>query len=183
MATPTLTRNGWPLIHDTRTTGPLPRLRKWNLPGTDRYFVVRDGAVGFLLVHAALVFHRKVERLDLRSDVWDEWGYAPRNVREGDVPSEHHAGAAIDVNATRHPMGVPVSQTFTAKQLRTIRFRLRVYRGCVEWGGFWSRPDGMHYQAARGLKACERVARLLCRFPYGREILKANPGARAVIFS
>lgn len=181
-ATSARTVNGWAVLTST-TTGPLPRLRKWFVPGTDRHFLLRDGAAGFLLMHVLLFFHERVERLDL--GIWDEWGYAVRPVRGQTTGYSNHAGAvAADANATRHPIGVPVDQTFTATQQRKIRWRLRLYRGLIIWGGRWSRPDGMHFElAAVELAAVERLARLLMRTPRGRRILNANPGAEKVIKS
>lgn len=176
--------NGWPLLGGG-TDGPLPRLRKWVVPtpGTpgDRHLYLRDGSAGFLLVHLAVWFHERVERLDL--GVWDEWGYAPRPVRGGTSPSNHASGTAMDLNATRHPMGVPVARTFTPAQLRAIRQRVKLYGGRIDWGGEWSRPDGMHFELAPGttLDGVERRARQLIDSPRGERVLAANPGALAII--
>lgn len=178
------TVNGWPVL-DGDTDGPLPRLRKWIIPGTDRYFLLRDGSLGFVLAHVILWFHEKVERLDLASDVWDEWGYALRPVRGQTTGYSNHAGGvAADVNATRHPMGVAIERTFTAEQIRRIRRRLRLYAGLVIWGGAWSRPDGMHFEIARTtLRRVEVLARVLMKTRRGRRILAANPGAKRAILS
>lgn len=174
--------NGWPLL-SSGTTGPLPRLRQWQVPGTGRHLYLRDGAAGFLLIHLALWFHERVERLDL--GVWDEWGWAPRPIRGGTAPSNHGSGTAADLNATRHPMGVPTYKTFTRSQARRIRRRLKLYRALIDWGGDWSHPDAMHFELAPGtrLARVERVARLLTKTPRGRRVLAANPGALAVINS
>lgn len=176
------TVNGWPVL-DSDTTGPLPRLRKWVIPGTDRHLLLRDGSCGFLLVHLALWFHEKIERLDL--GIWDEWGHAVRPVRGQTTGYSNHAGGvAADLNATRHPLGVSVTRTFTATQVRKIRRRMRVYLGAVIWGGTWSRPDGMHFELApTTLAAVERRARALMLTQRGRRILAANPGAREAILS
>lgn len=177
------TVNGWTVLTSNRTTGSLPRLRKWIIPGTGRHLFLRDGSAGFLLVHLALWFHERVERLDL--GVWDEWGWAVRPIRGQTTGFSNHAGGvAADLNATRHPIGVPTARTFTDKQRAAIRRRLRLYRGLVVWGGGWSRPDAMHFELGRvSLGRVERVARVLMRSPRGRRILAANPGARQVIQS
>lgn len=178
--------NGWAVL-DSSTTGPLPRLRKWNVPtppdGPARHLNLRDGSAGFVLVHLALWFHEKVERLD--TGQWDEWGWASRPIRGGTAISNHASGTAEDLNATRHPLGVPISRTFTPRQVRMIRRRLRRYRGVIHWGGNWSRPDGMHFEIAPGttLAEAERVARRLVRSRRGRKVLEANPGALHVIRS
>lgn len=184
------TVNGWPVL-DGSTDGSLPRLRKWIIPGTDRHFLLRDGAIGFVIVHMLLFIHEKVERLNVNA-IWDEWGYALRPVRgQTSGYSNHAGGGAADFNATLHPLGVAIAATFTALQIRRIRWRLRFYRGLLIWGGDWSRPDGMHIEAAgpnsskpKQLKDFEWFARkVLMRTKRGKAILKANPGAERVIRS
>lgn len=160
-------------------------LRKWIVPSTGRHLVLRDGSAGFLLVYLAVMFHRTVERLNITGQEWDEWGYANRPVRgSGTTISNHASGTAEDLNATLHPLGVPITRTFTAKQIRRIRRILRwPLMNTLAWGGEWSRPDGMHFELRVPLARAERVARLLIYTPIGRRIIKANPGARKVIFS
>lgn len=177
-------QNGYPVLETNRTDGTLPRLRRWVIPGTGRYLYLRDGSVGFVLVHLALWFHERIERLDL--GVWDDWGWAVRPVRgQASGYSNHAAGAAADLNATRHPRGVPVASTFTGRQLRAIRLRLMVYAGVIRWGGdyAYSEPDGMHFEVIKPLAVVEKLARRLMRTPRGRRILAANPGAADVIRS
>lgn len=177
-------QNGYTAFTHARTTGELPRLRRWVVPGTDRHLILRDGSVGFLLVHLALWFHQRVERLDV--GVWDEWGWAFRPIRgTSSTLSNHSSGTAADLNATRHPLGVPIARTFTPRQVRMIRRRVRwLFRRLIVWGGDWNRPDGMHFElAAVELQRAERLARFLMRTPRGRRVLRANPDARAVILS
>lgn len=176
--------NGWVVLTSSRTTGRLPRLRKWIIPGTHRHLLIRDGSAGFPLAHLALWFHEEVERLDL--GVWDEWGYAYRPVRGSTSWSCHASGTAVDLNATRHPMGRAASATFTPAQIRAIRHRLAFYGGKITWGGNWTtRPDSMHFQLSDGttLSGMERLAHRLEDTPRGKRILAANPGARAIINS
>lgn len=169
------------------TDGPLPRLRLWVIPGAGRHLLLRDGAVGFLLIHLATWWHRYFHRLDAPHEVWDEWGHADRPVRgTTDVWSEHAGGVAEDLDATRHPRGVPILRTFTYLATVRIRRRLRMYHGVLEWGGNFKRtPDGMHFEWARGvpLAEAERQARRLFGTKIGQDILRANPGARQVIES
>lgn len=175
---------GWPVLTST-TGGPLPRLRKWWIPGTDRHIYLRDGSVGFVLVHMILWWHERLEDID--DGIWDEWGWADRDVRGSTVTSEHAGGVAADVNATKHPMGVAIDRTFTKLQILRMRTRLRLtYKNKIQWGGdFRSRPDGMHINPAPGvtLEEMERLARRLMNTPRGRRILAGNPGAKEVILS
>lgn len=179
------TANGHTVIMDTTTDGPLPRLRKWYIPGTGRHLLLRDGAMGFILVHVALWFHEAIERLNLSGQPWDEWGHAVRPVRGQTAGYSNHAGGvAEDLNATLHPRGVPATRTFTPKQIKAIERRMRFYLGLVIWGGKWRTPDGMHFEIApTSLKRCEQLARVLMKTPRGRRILEANPGAKGVIQS
>ncbi len=165
--------NGWPLIPDT---SPRPT-RTWTIPGTGRHLVLAPGAAGFVLVHFALWFHEEVERLDL--GVWDEWGWAYRPQRgTTSVWSNHASATAADLNATRHPIGVDTLQTFTAPQVARIRRRItRRYRGLINWGGEWRRPDAMHYELAGTPEAIRRLAARLAKTPRGKRILASNPGA------
>lgn len=158
-------------------------LYTWKVPGTGRDPVelrLRQGSKGFLLVHNAMWFDEEIERLDV-DRIRDDWGYAPR------PPSNHGAGEATDLNATRHPFHVPTRRTFTDRQIASIRKHLQLYDGCVDWGGDWRDPDGMHFEIAPGhdLADCERVARRLVASNARRvqRILKANPGQKKVILS
>lgn len=166
------TFNGW----ESLPVGS-PLIHKWIVPETDRHLLIRRGSVGFLLVHNALYFHEEVERLDIGQ--WDDWGYAPR------PPSNHGSATATDLNAVRHPFHVPIHRTFTDKQIKQIRKRLRLYDGIIDWGGNWRDPDGMHFEIAPGtpMAKCERKARQLADSPRGKRILRANPGQFRVIQS
>lgn len=174
-------QNGWPVLPTSRTTGDLPRLRKWIVPGTGRHLYARDGSAGFLLAFLALWFHERIERLD--GGVWDDWGWAVRPIRASSTPSNHGSGTAIDLNATRHPLGA--RGTFRrARDYVRIRARLARMGGVIRWGADYAgRPDEMHFELCRPLPACERVARRLALTPRGRRVLEANPGSREVIYS
>ena len=183
------TVNGWAVIQSGRTSGSLPRLRKFVLPdvkGQDnnpRHLYLRDGACGFVLMHNALWFHEEVERLDV--GIWDEWGWAIRPVRgQTSGYSNHAGGVACDLNATRHPLGVAPTRTFTDKQIRAIRHRMDFYDDLIIWGGNWSRPDGMHFEIAdTTLKRIEHLAERLADSPRGKRVLDANKGLLRVIRS
>lgn len=179
------TTNGHPVLFSNSTSGSLPRLRKWIIPGTNRHLYLRDGSMGFVLIFLALWYHQRVERLNLHNQVWDEWGWAVRPVRgQSSGYSNHAGGVAIDLNATQHPMGVSIYNTYTPLQIRRIRWRMRIFGGVVIWGGEWGRPDGMHFEIGKvPMGRVERLARRLMKTRRGRRILKANPGARSVILS
>lgn len=176
---------GHPVLGNS-TLGPLPRLRDFEIPTTGRHILLRDGSVGFNLAHFALWWNDCVHKLNAPGDVWDEWGWAPRPTRGQTTGfSEHAAGGAMDLDATRHPRGVPLLRNLTAYQTRRIRNRLKLYEGVIGWGGDYQRSpvDGMHFEWTHGITLAdnERVARKLLNSPRGKIILNGNPGLREVI--
>jgi hypothetical protein len=178
-----LSQNGYPVLQTNRTTGALPRLRKWIIPGTNRHVFLRDGSAGFLLVHLALWFHERIEPID--RGTWDDWGWAVRPIRGQTTGySNHAAGCAVDLNATLHPRGVSLATFKKIGQVALIRARLLFYRGVIGWGGDYQHSpiDGMHFEIRKNMTATERLARRLSTSPRGRQILAANPGAADVIW-
>lgn len=174
--------NGW-LVLDGSTDGQPPRLRNWELPGVERRLKARDGSAGFLLVHLALWFDEEVEPLDV--GIYDDWGWAKRNIRGSTTfISNHASGTAIDLNATQHPMGVATSKTFSKDEIFAIHNRLKFYDGCIRWGGdYKNRPDSMHFELDKGMAAVEKRARALIKTPRGKRVLDKNPGAKALILA
>jgi hypothetical protein len=60
-----------------------------------------------------------------------------------DKLSCHSSGTAIDLNATKHPLGKV--GTFPAEKVPMIRALSKKYG--LKWGGdFKSRPDDMHFE-------------------------------------
>lgn len=177
-------QNGYPVIESARTSGAHPRLRTFKIPGVNRTLNLRDGSVGFLLVHFALWWHETIHRLD--QGTWDEWGWNVRPVRgQTSGYSNHAAGCAEDLDATLHPRGVSIWKTFTVKQIVQIHARLVFFRGCLRWGGDYqhSPQDGMHIEVVRSMAGVEANARRLMKTPRGKRILAANPGLKEVINS
>lgn len=173
--------NGWPVLTSHRT-GSFPRLRDLRIPGTDTKLTLRDGSAGFLIAHFALWFSEVIEPLD--GSIMDDWGYAVRPERgKTDGYSNHASGTAGDLNATQHPMGVATLRTFTVRERARILARLLFYGGCIAWGGTWRRPDAMHFEIAKNLSKCEKVARRLMKTKRGKRVLDMNPGLRKVILS
>jgi len=166
------------------------RLHKWIIPGTGRYFVMRNGSAGFLLAHFAHWYHHRIEPID--GGIWDEWGYAYRPVRDGSDLSNHASGTAIDINATRHVLGRDDTLLFKVRhrgKLVVARTRIATklavtYRRTIRAGAFYTgRKDEMHYEINASLSMCEVQARRLMRGRRGQLILAANPGQEAVIWS
>jgi hypothetical protein len=76
----------------------------------------------------------------------DDWGYAYRAIRgqeDAGNLSNHASGTAVDLNATKHPLGK--RNTFTDEQEVKIRALAAKY-GC-RWGGdYKNRADEMHFE-------------------------------------
>lgn len=172
-------QNGYAVLFDNRTTGPLPRLRKTVIPGTGRHFYTRDGSVSLVLADFALWFHENVERLD--NKIWDEWGHAVRAIRgQTSGYSNHASGTALDINATMHPLGKRL--TFNRAQYVKIRAQIKSYDGCLRHGiDYRTRPDEMHVEINASLDRVEVVALRIINTPRGQRILQANPGLEAVV--
>lgn len=169
--------NGWSALDSGSS-----KLHKWVIPGTNRHFVLRNGSAGFLLAHFILWYHEKIHRLDETGSVWDEWAYAYRPVRGSTTRLSNHAsGTAVDLNATKYPLGTTLMLAWRRAQ---IRARLVKYRGTIKWGGdYEGRKDEMHFEINRPLPFCERRARKLMNTKRGKRIIKANQNQRQVILS
>lgn len=161
-------QNGWTVLTNTKDAHP------WVIPGAHRHIIMHKGAAGFVLAHFALWFHEKIEPLD--KGVWDEWGWAVRNVRQSTDISNHASGTAVDLNATLHPLGT--RGTFKSrKDYALIRARLVWMLGVIRWGGDYAfRADEMHFELNKGWKAVVALANILKNTPRGKRILAANKG-------
>lgn len=131
-------QNGWPANIDPKKIG----IDSFLIVGT-KIKVRCAEAVAPLLVNFAIEFHEHVEPID--EGQLDDWGYAYRNVRNSpDKISNHASGTALDLNATKHPLGK--SNTFTKAQCNTIKLLITKYG--LAWGGTWKRKDEMHFEIA-----------------------------------
>lgn len=167
-----ISQNGYPVIESSSDCA------LWRIPvgrgETARHVYLRHGYVGYVLACFITWFHRRIEKVNVGT--WDEWGWAYRPVRGSTTGFSNHAsGTAVDINATKHPLGR--RGTFTEKQIKKIRRKLRfTFRGVIRWGGdYQNRPDEMHFEADKGVRDFVRVARILRLTPVGRAVLKSNP--------
>jgi hypothetical protein len=117
------------------------KIKSYPVKGTDRKLKCAE-SVGPLLAAFAAEFHELIEPID--EGTFDDWGYAFRMVRgTTDKLSCHSSGTAIDLNATKHPLGK--AGTFPAEKVPMIRALAKKYG--LKWGGdFKSRPDDMHFE-------------------------------------
>jgi len=129
--------NGYPASRDPDEI----KIKSYPVKGTDRKLRCAE-SVGPLLAAFAAEFHKLIEPID--EGTFDDWGYAFRMVRGStDRLSCHSSGTAIDLNATKHPLGK--AGTFPAEKIPMLRALAKKYG--LKWGGdFKSRPDDMHFE-------------------------------------
>jgi hypothetical protein len=144
--------NGYPASKDPEAI----KIKSYPVKGTDRKLRCAE-SVGPLLAAFAAEFHELIEPID--EGTFDDWAYAYRMVR-GDATklSCHSSGTAIDLNATKHPLGK--SGTFPAEKVPMIRALSKKYG--LKWGGdFRSRKDEMHWEVeVSATKAKELITKL-----------------------
>lgn len=129
--------NGYPASKDPDEI----RITSYPVNGTSRKLKCAE-SVGPLLAAFAAEFHTLIEPID--EGTFDDWGYAFRMVRGStDRLSCHSSGTAIDLNATKHPLGKV--GTFPAEKVPMIRALAKKYG--LKWGGdYKGRADEMHFE-------------------------------------
>lgn len=129
--------NGWPASRNRKAIG----IKSYRVGDLDISLACAE-AVAPILVNFALQFHNTVEPID--KGQLDDWGYAYRPIRGTTVHLSNHAsGTAIDLNATKHPLGA--SGTFTKAQEAKIRELCKTFG--LRWGGDYEvRKDEMHFE-------------------------------------
>jgi hypothetical protein len=129
--------NGYPASKDPDEI----RITSYPVKGTDRKLKCAE-SVGPLLAAFAAEFHELIEPID--EGIYDDWAYAFRMVRgTTDRLSCHSSGTAIDLNATKHPLGKV--GTFPAEKVPMIRALAKKYG--LKWGGdYKGRADEMHFE-------------------------------------
>jgi hypothetical protein len=131
--------NGWPASKDQAEIG----IKSYPVPGTTIKLRCAE-KVAPLLVGFAAEFHTLIEPIDTGG--LDDWGYCYRMVRGETIKlSNHSSGTAIDLNATKHPLGKV--GTFEAGKVPMIRALAKKYG--LTWGGdYKSRADEMHFEVS-----------------------------------
>lgn len=129
--------NGYPASKDPAEIG----IKSYSVDGTALRLRCAS-SVGPLLAAFAAEFNKLIEPID--GGTLDDWGYAFRMVRGStDRLSCHSSGTAIDLNATKHPLGKV--GTFPAEKVPMIRALAKKYG--LKWGGdYVNRKDEMHFE-------------------------------------
>lgn len=129
-------QNGWP----ASKSASIIKIKSFPIEGTDIKIRCNEIA-GPILAAFAAEFHAKVEPID--KGQLDDWGYCYRDVRGETDLSNHSSGTAIDLNASKHPLGK--EHTFTLDQVRVIHELIKKYH--LRWGGdYVHRKDEMHFE-------------------------------------
>ena len=131
--------NGWPASKDRAAIG----IKSYTVPGTTVKLACAE-KVAPLLVAFAADFHKLIEPIDAGS--LDDWGYCYRMIRGStDKLSNHSSGTALDLNASKHPLGK--AGTFTEGKVPMLQGLCRKYG--LKWGGdYLNRKDEMHFEIA-----------------------------------
>lgn len=144
-----VSQNGWPVI-ELGTDERLAIIPK--IAGR-----VRKGDVEYIFKRLIEEFDTRVEDIDLGKD---DWGFSNRNAYGSSQKSDHASGTAIDINATKHPIGR--ANTFSTKQVTAINKIVKSLKGAVVWGGIWTkRPDEMHFTIAVSEKKLASIVKSL----------------------
>ena len=130
--------NGWAASKDQAEIG----IKSYLVPGTTLKLRCAE-KVAPLLIGFAAEFHNLIEPLD--EGALDDWGYCYRDVRN--VPgklSNHSSGTAIDLNASKHPLGK--AGTFETGKIPMLKTLVKKY--ALTWNGEWTRRDEMHFEVS-----------------------------------
>lgn len=173
-----LSENGWPTVEYGD-----PILHTWVIPTKQGNVKIsmRNGSVGFILAFYVSLYAQFIEPVVSR--IMDDWGHATRPIRNGFRPSNHYSATAVDLNATRHPLGKFGTVVKEVRLRMLLKWRVK---NLLRWGGDYNgRKDEMHVEARPGttIRDFEVVARKLMRSRRGKAILAANPGQRKIILS
>lgn len=125
---------------------PLDQMVTWSVGDTE--FYAAPGEATRVLRDFASWFDRVIEPINGPHPA-DDWSWAPPEYlgdsRAKDSCGNHGSGAAIDLNATEHPMHE--RGTFSFVQSTLIRAKVASYGGSLAWGGNWVDPvDEMHFE-------------------------------------
>jgi hypothetical protein len=131
--------NGWPASKDPAEIG----IKSYPIRGTNIKIKAAEGC-GLLLAEFAAQFHELIEPID--EGALDDWGYCYRMVRgTTDKLSNHSSATAIDLNASKHPLGK--AGTFPLAKVPMIQALAKKYG--LTWGGdYRGRKDEMHFEVS-----------------------------------
>lgn len=140
--------NGYPASKDRAAIA----IKSYPIKGTSIKIACAE-VVAPLLVGFCQEFHELIEPID--GEALDDWGYAFRMVRGStDKLSNHSSGTAVDLNATKHPLGK--AGTFPAEKVPMIQALAKKYG--LTWGGdYKNRKDEMHFEISVSAEKAKKL--------------------------
>lgn len=163
-------QNGWPAAPDLKR-------RKLIVNGVEFVGgIVDNDDVATVLGYVAAQFDKRVERL-VNPGCWGFYYRANRN--DPTSLSNHSSGTAIDINAPKHPNGVPTARTYSPAWIIEVHKILAEVNSVVRWGGDYTKTvDAMHFEINASPEAVARAAARLRMpvKPVQSKRTKAAPG-------
>ena len=154
---PDKTIHGWPVIFMQSD----PKLKLFTIPGTKRKIRLHK-QLGPYLVAFASEYHKQIAPID--TGTFDDWGWSPvRTGRASDKISDHCAGVAMDLNATKEGSQGSASLTWWKNPVRRAKLAsLRKKYRLLEWGGDYSAKnrDPMHWTFKHGVGSAAVLAEI-----------------------
>lgn len=112
---------------------------------------------------AVMLFLKRFDKFVERLDPAQTWGHNKRPIGNSSEWSNHASGTAADANAVDHPQGAV--NTFTDKQVATIRKIQDDFDDVIKWGGdYRNTKDEMHFEVVAEPEAVHLVVRRLKRY-------------------
>lgn len=140
--------NGYPASKDRAEIA----IKSYPIKGTSIKIACAE-SVAPLLIGFCQDFHELIEPID--GEALDDWGYCFRMVRgTTDKLSNHSSGTAVDLNATKHPLGK--AGTFPAEKVPMIQALAKKYG--LTWGGdYKNRKDEMHFEVSVSAEKAKKL--------------------------
>lgn len=151
------TIHGWPVIEQRND----PRLKNFRVPGTSRSLLLREDLGPYLIAFVA-DYHKAIAPID--NGTYDDWAWCEyRKGRASSKVSDHCAGLAVDINATREGSQGGASLTWWKSPIRRAKLAaLRKRYKLLEWGGDYSAAnrDPMHWTIKYGVTPAQIKAEM-----------------------
>ena len=134
-----LSQNGWPASADRAAIG----VHNYVIPGANQHIAVCAKAAPVLIAFFAEL--NKIEAINPKGVVFDDWGYNFAKIPNSSVLSNHCSGTAGDINATHHVWKSDHSG-YTPTQETTIDALCAKYG--IRWGWRYQHgfKDPMHFE-------------------------------------
>lgn len=135
-----LAQNGWPVGKRAAL-----HVQNYEINGANQHFAMVPAAAPVLGAFLA-EFNKLVELINKTGTVFDDWGFNEmEKIPHSNDYSNHAAGTAVDVNATKHVWKSPVSG-YTSMQESLIDGLCKKYGIRWGWRYKYGWKDPMHFE-------------------------------------